>query len=249
MTRSAAAVFRWARDRAGYALALLPVLTDWIDSGHWPHYAHELTTEISIGLLIFIGVGALYRRSDRFQTLAETDPLTGLSNRRRFRQDLEAEAARARESGAEASLALIDVDQFKERNDRLGHEAGDEALRAIAGALQGAVRRSADRCYRLGGDEFAVLFRDTSPPHALEALKRGFAQVGFAAAPPLRCSVGVAALRQGADARDLVRVADALMYDAKHGRTRADAGARVLSSKVEIAGARQPVVHPTGVLQ
>jgi hypothetical protein len=86
---------RWLWGRAAYSLSLLPVLTDWVDSGHWPEHPRELATEVALGALIVIGVALLYRRGDRFRTLAETDALTGLGNRFRFRGDIEAEVARA----------------------------------------------------------------------------------------------------------------------------------------------------------
>lgn len=75
--RSAAA---WLLSRAAYGLALLPVLTDWVDMGHWPHHPREFVTEIIVGVVIFFGVWRLHRRAERFRSLAQTDSLTGLGN-------------------------------------------------------------------------------------------------------------------------------------------------------------------------
>ena len=91
--------------------------------------------------------------------LADRDPLTGLWNRRRFEQDLAHQLDRCRRYGERGALVLIDVDDFKQVNDVLGHLAGDEVLRALGDALSSRLR-SSDRAARLGGDEFAVLLLD-----------------------------------------------------------------------------------------
>lgn len=213
---AAAAVWQ----RAAYGLALLPVLTDWFDTGHWPEHPREFSTELVIGAVIFAGVHRLHRRAERYRADAETDALTHLHNRRRFHQDVALAVDAARSRGERLVLAYVDVDHFKAINDRHGHDAGDEALRAVGRALRDGVRQSQDSCYRLGGDEFAVLLSNVSEAQALEVLRRGFEQ-----APPgdraVTCSVGVAALRPGDGARELVSRADAAMYRAKHGDRRA----------------------------
>jgi diguanylate cyclase (GGDEF)-like protein len=208
---------RWALDRAAYTLALLPLFTDWIDTGHWPQHPRELATETAIGLLILIGVSLLYRRGDRFQTLAETDALTGLGNRRRFRGDLEVAVARAHQSGQVLALAFVDVDRFKEINDRWGHAAGDEALRQVARAIQRLVRQGVDGAYRLGGDEFAVLLLGADGATLVAKLRRYFEKGGTQNGPHISCSVGVVELRAADGPGELVRRADELMYAAKRG--------------------------------
>lgn len=89
----------WLFSRAAYSLALLPVLTDWVDTGHWPHHPREFVTEIFVGAVIVFGVWRLHRRGDRFRSLAQTDSLTGLGNRARFRADIEAAADDAHSFG------------------------------------------------------------------------------------------------------------------------------------------------------
>src|SRR5581483_5532923 len=91
----------------------------------------------------------------RLLDLAVTDPLTGLFNRRKFEETLQQEVSRALRYGP-LSLLMIDLDRFKEINDRHGHQAGDEALKAVARVLQSSCRGT-DTCARLGGDEFAVI--------------------------------------------------------------------------------------------
>src|SRR4051812_48003051 len=96
---------------------------------------------------------------DGAQRLAREDPLTGLPNRRAFLERLAEELSRARRSGDPVCIAYLDVDNFKNLNDKRGHTEGNEFLRRIARAIRETVR-NADAAARLGGDEFAVLFAD-----------------------------------------------------------------------------------------
>src|SRR5262249_54643078 len=94
------------------------------------------------------------------QRQAVTDELTGLANRRRFLAQMDAEVARSRRSGSPLAIVLADLDDFKQVNDKYGHEAGDTTLRAFADILRAAVR-DVDLPVRLGGEEFAILLPDT----------------------------------------------------------------------------------------
>lgn len=98
------------------------------------------------------------------------DALTGLPNRRAFEERLPVELARASRHGRPLALCLLDLDGFKGVNDRLGHPAGDEVLRAVGRILDGS--RAADDCFRIGGDEFAILMPETSPTEARVAAER-----------------------------------------------------------------------------
>ncbi len=159
------------------------------------------------------------------QSLASTDPLTGLRNRRSFEEDLETEMDTIRLQGLPFSLLLLDLDDFKVVNDQWGHARGDEALRVIGRFLLWTLRRS-DRVYRIGGDEFAVIL-----PHAKEAeaekiverLREDFAtyfseqddRMPF----ELTFSIGCTTANPGAEiAREqLMQLADRNMYlDKKH---------------------------------
>jgi diguanylate cyclase (GGDEF)-like protein len=150
-----------------------------------------------------------------FQRLALTDDLTGLANRRHFREELERLAAAAERHGTPLSLLLLDVDDFKEVNDRHGHAAGDEILREIALTLRRRIRAS-DLAARIGGDEFAVLLPHTSEDEAAVVASDLIAhlQKGRATSLPLRVSVGVAS---GTNALDeaLFAQADRALYAAK----------------------------------
>ncbi len=107
----------------------------------------------------------------RLKTVALTDPLTGVPNRRAFDAELERAIARARRSGTPLSLAVLDLNEFKALNDRRGHDAGDAVLAACAGAWE-AELRSTDMLARLGGDEFAAILADCGATDALPVVRR-----------------------------------------------------------------------------
>ena len=168
------------------------------------------------------------KRAEReLRRLAEHDPLTGLPNRRLLIDRLAEAIARAERSQGRCALLLFDVDRFKEINDTLGHQAGDEVLTAIAARL-GAGRRHDDTVARLSGDEFAVLLPELTQPdaaalvaaRALEAVARPLVAAGRTL--QVTVSVGVAVWPDdGPGAADLLRRADAAMYRTKRaGRDR-----------------------------
>ena len=98
-----------------------------------------------------------YKRAEEFLKLAMFDPLTGLHNRRFGEERLAAEITRAQRNGSSLTVLLLDLDDFKQINDQHGHEAGDSALKMVAGRLTTASRGS-DLAVRLGGDEFLVCY-------------------------------------------------------------------------------------------
>jgi diguanylate cyclase (GGDEF)-like protein len=145
----------------------------------------------------------LKQRTDLLLGLAYIDGLTGLCNRRGFDERLTMEWQRAQRSGQWLTLMLIDVDHFKHYNDHHGHQAGDDCLRAIAGALVEAARRPADLVARYGGEEFAVILPETGAEEASAMVQRLQAKVreltlphgAEAAAPIVTVSIGVAVAR------------------------------------------------------
>jgi diguanylate cyclase (GGDEF)-like protein len=161
------------------------------------------------------------QQMEQLRVLADQDPLTGLPNRRAFMRDLENEVDRARRYGHPLTLAIGDVDRFKQINDTLGHPAGDRALCFVADTVRAGLRGS-DGAYRLGGDEFAVLLPESSPDEATEVLRR-LTAVFHASAPEefadLKVSIGLATVPDdGFDVETLIRRADAALYDAKRVR-------------------------------
>ena len=148
------------------------------------------------------------------ETLAATDPLTGIPNRRAFLDRLSA-AVDAAAWGHQTVVCLVDLDGFKAVNDAAGHPAGDAMLTAVGVALGGAVRET-DTVARLGGDEFAVL-ADVSATFSgedlAERLRQAVARVGSAAG--VTASLGLAEIEPGDDVEDLMHRVDAAMYRSK----------------------------------
>lgn len=157
---------------------------------------------------------------DSCQEAAFTDHLTGLANRRRFERQLEREVARTERYGHPFCLVLVDIDNFKGINDAHGHDAGDEALRLVANAIQSDTR-GIDTGARIGGDEFAVILPETNLERGLEVAERLRASVSALELPSavrLAASLGVAELPSCAVGGDALRAsADAALYEAKRG--------------------------------
>ncbi|MBI5103461.1 MAG: diguanylate cyclase [Solirubrobacterales bacterium] len=157
----------------------------------------------------------------RLEAQATTDPLTGLLNHRAFHERLREEVALARRHGRALSVAVFDLDRFKEINDALGHVVGDTVLAETARRIVGAAREG-EVAARIGGDELAVVLPGTDAVAAHQAAERLRAAVGaapFPGAGELTCSAGVCDLSQAGDAEELVRLADGALYWAKeHGR-------------------------------
>jgi diguanylate cyclase (GGDEF)-like protein len=162
---------------------------------------------------------------DSCQEAAFTDHLTGLANRRRFERQLEREVARTERYGRPFCLLLVDIDNFKEVNDTLGHDAGDEVLRGVANVIQSGTR-GIDTGARIGGDEFAVILPETSLERGLEVAERlrtAIAALDREQGARVTASLGVAELPACAHTGDELRAAaDAALYEAKRsGRDRA----------------------------
>jgi diguanylate cyclase (GGDEF)-like protein len=163
----------------------------------------------------------------RLHDSADRDPLTGLRNRRAFDRALEREAARLERYGHPIGLLAVDIDHFKQINDRFGHEAGDAILKDLARLLEAGIR-DVDVAARFGGEEFVVLLPETDLAAALEVGERLRAAVEsmkkeWNGEPlPVRISVGCSASPACVpDPKLLVRSADAALYQAKReGRNR-----------------------------
>ena len=184
---------------------------------------------VALWLLLFRTVHATSKRLQASAMenarLALLDSLTGLPNRRLLADRMRRDVAEALRSGGRVGLVLLDIDRFKDINDSLGHDHGDELLEQVAERLRGALRDE-DVVARLGGDEFAVLLPDVRSVANAERLARRVRQLFI---PPFQLgemslhvetSVGVACIPDHAsDASSLMRTADVAMYSAKHHRT------------------------------
>ncbi len=156
----------------------------------------------------------------QIEMLAFFDSLTGLANRRRLQMNAEAAIADARRQGTAVSLLYLDLDRFKDVNDTLGHDAGDDLLMQVASRLR-ANTRTEDTLARLGGDEFVVLLPGQNRDHAtqvaqriLDQIERPFALRGRMI--HLGVSIGIACFPDdGSNADALMTHADIAMYRAK----------------------------------
>jgi diguanylate cyclase (GGDEF)-like protein/PAS domain S-box-containing protein len=186
-------------------------------------------------------VSSRKRYESHLRHMADHDPLTALANRVRMDRALDAQVARVRRYTPAGALLIIDVDHFKQINDRLGHSAGDRILVGIARILQSRVRDT-DVLARLGGDEFAVLMTEGGEPEAqalagdLSDLVRRRAIVLEGGTPGgMTVSIGIAVFddRENLVAADVLRDADIALYTAK------DEGRDRIAAYVSEEGQRQ----------
>ncbi len=222
------------RDGNLFPIELSVVLIDDPVLGHsFAGTIRDLTEQLRQEQAILLTARELERTNAELQRLASTDRLTGLENRGAFDEALAAELNRSARTGARFALALCDIDHFKDINDQLGHQVGDEFLVRTANALKEHFRRSGERVARWGGEEFAILV-----PHAPtladaeQVGQRALEAVRSALMPRPRCStgelltvsVGVASSQgdQTDSVHALLRAADNALYEAKRsGRNRA----------------------------
>lgn len=186
-------------------------------------------TLMSLTILAFSHIYEITREQSerRLLKMAQTDPLTGLANRARLSDVFERERKRSLRQGIPLSLLMLDLDHFKQVNDRHGHEAGDLALTHVAERLRHSLRAT-DLPTRLGGEEFAILLTDTTARQALRVADK--IRQAIAANPvtyngqgiPLTISGGIAQFGpDGADLQGLISRADECLYRAKDaGRNR-----------------------------
>jgi diguanylate cyclase (GGDEF)-like protein len=187
----------------------------------------------------------LQRRVRVLQEQAVTDPLTGAFNRRQMHLSLAEAIERHRRSGERASLLLIDIDRFKEINDRYGHAEGDRVLKALA-ALAGARLRRLDGLFRVGGEEFAVLLSGArlveafSVAEDLRALVQRSKLIG---GRDVCISIGVTELACEQSLSAWIADADAALYRAKRGGRNRVAGSYRDPRAAETAGGRRAEVR------
>jgi diguanylate cyclase (GGDEF)-like protein len=149
--------------------------------------------------------------------LSTRDGLTGLLNRRTFHDSLAREVERAHRQDRPLALLVLDVDNFKQYNDRHGHLGGDAALQALAVVLEESLRQQVDTAFRIGGDEFAALLIEADADQALQIAER--VRTAFEDRHLNGCtvSIGLAGLLAEETPADLLRRSDRSLYQAKHG--------------------------------
>ena len=155
----------------------------------------------------------------QMRAMASTDALTGLANRRSLESVLERELARAARTGTEVSVIMLDIDHFKQLNDRFGHQAGDQVLREV-GCLLALSCRNFDTAARYGGEEFTLVLPSCSADNArlaAERLRQDFGKMNTVTAG-ITASAGVATFPIDArDGESLIKAADDALYSAKRG--------------------------------
>jgi diguanylate cyclase (GGDEF)-like protein len=162
---------------------------------------------------------ALQKANLALKALAQTDPLTGLPNRRGFEQAVRAEWLRAQAAGYTLSLLMVDADHFKAINDRYGHKKGDECLRVVATALESSLR-AGDTVSRYGGEEFAVILPRATGPDAVKVAERMRSAVELSGAEfGLTVSIGIATCYMSSTitTSELMERADEALFQAKQG--------------------------------
>jgi diguanylate cyclase (GGDEF)-like protein len=164
-------------------------------------------------------------RSEWFERLAHTDPLTGIANERTVARVLELELARAGRQGGEVSLALFDIDDFRSANESDGHQVGDDILRRVAAVLAESVRL-VDTVGRIGGDEFVLVAPGAAGAVVARRVQEGIAALPAVAGRGVSVSAGVARFPEdGGDAESLIAAATDALTRAKDAGSGSVAGA------------------------
>ncbi|HEV8352804.1 MAG TPA: GGDEF domain-containing protein [bacterium] len=188
-----------------------------------PRWAMQTAAAFLISYIGMFYAVALVLSSMRFQIrqisrLALTDPLTGLGNRRALREHLKRELQRAARYDTQLVVVVVDLDGFKDINDRHGHLRADDLLRQLAAALQRSSRDS-DFVARFGGDEFVVVLPQTSRAEAArvaERIRTNIEDVSLLEGMTLTASIGMASFpRDGTSSQELLDAADRAMYRVK----------------------------------
>jgi diguanylate cyclase (GGDEF)-like protein len=200
---------------------------------------------IAIGILAAIGAvlgvfaAVRSRRNRHFAQLAMCDALTGVGNRRRLDRDLAIEAANG---DTPVAVIMVDVDHFKRINDEHGHDAGDQALRAVADVLRLEVR-TGDVVYRYGGEEFCVLLAQTNTTEAGEVAERiryAVSRMALAVDEPMTVSIGVALGKGAHVAQTMLRADEALFKSKDGGRDRVTLAAQPLLGPMAVSLSTDP---------
>lgn len=198
------------------------VLWEMVDASH--EFAKNLLVVLSERVRSHNRVIAdSYGEMRKFEHHATTDALTKLANRHAMQELFPAEIEKCAEDGVPISMIMIDVDNFKDFNDQLGHIAGDRALLAVASILKNQFR-PCDLLVRYGGDEFAVLLPGVNEDQALDIADRVRSSVSGDTENeedsliqlPIRISMGIAELNADGNLDSLIRSADRALYRAKH---------------------------------
>jgi len=173
---------------------------------------------LAIFLIIVFALSEIKVLLEKERLSARVDFVTGALNGRAFHEIARAEAMRADRHMHPLTLAYLDVDNFKQVNDSLGHSIGDSVLRSVTDAIRHNIR-SSDIVARLGGDEFAILLPETDRDHAKQAIDKVQSMLLAAVSQhnwPVTFSIGVVSCHKPCKVDELIKMADALMYTVKN---------------------------------
>ncbi|CAE6791293.1 hypothetical protein R69749_07134 [Paraburkholderia domus] len=179
---------------------------------------------VALSFLLGAQLRRRIRAESELELLARTDGLTGLNNRRTLGEILDQEWRRARRSRSMFSLLFVDIDRFKAYNDTYGHQAGDDALAAVARCIGDNIRRPVDSAARYGGEEFVVVLPDTPPAGAAqiaEQIREAISELAIEHAGSeygrVTASIGTASWtpEQDGDVTAVIKAADEALYNAK----------------------------------
>ena len=195
-----------------------------------PFFPAELLARVKVQLKIKSLQDRLKERNQQLKELSQTDPLTGLANRRQLMEILTTEFDRCRRNETHFSLLMIDIDHFKTINDLYGHQEGDVVLRSLAELMLSHLRQY-DSAARFGGEEFSLVLPETNPVEAAgvaERMRKAITSMRFTGdieELEISASIGVATIPlDKIDSVDaLIRAADEALYEAKsNGRNRVE---------------------------
>lgn len=213
--------------RAGLAFAIFSAIA-WLLADLWTghRYSHpaipywNMIVRFLFFLIVLFVLSRLQSALEQEKALSRTDSLTGTATARTFQELARVEIQRGTRYGRPFTVAYIDLDNFKEVNDRFGHSVGNELLCTVAATIRRNLRAT-DTVARLGGDEFAILLPETEeePAHAVLGKLRGLVSGSMQANDwPVTLSIGAFTFLHPRDSVDqMIRLADEAMYSAKRG--------------------------------
>ncbi len=225
-----AGLFRRSRWPIGFARPLWLAGASLLLIGFAAHYYSLRRTVRRRTQDLSASVSKLEAANRELERLARVDAVTGLGNRQSFYEEAAREIERAKRHGGPLSLTLVDLDRFKDVNDRFGHLTGDAVFQAFAEALEAKLRKS-DFLARIGGDEFIALLPETTGDNAVLLIRRILKEWSESEVEQggtrikVSFSTGVAHYQNDASIEEWIRRADASLYQSKsEGRGKVSAG-------------------------